>query len=153
MVMRLACPAAQPRLSEADDQISTSDRVGASCEHLSKLEAEQGTAPPSPSQDSLDFIIHMEVVRKSWRVCFEICNNHKLNNYTTFLKKGIVVATLYRAKRSEDDAYIFSDVDTRTKDLILKSQNTNSSLICQLQSQRFGNYKLFLEMICCSILT
>lgn len=92
--MQLACPASQPRLSEVDDQISTSDRVGASCEHLYQLEAEQGTAPP-PSQDSLDFISRMEVVWKSWRLGVGRCNNHKLYLTTTFMTKGVVVATLH----------------------------------------------------------
>lgn len=94
IVMQLACPVSQPRLSEVDDQISTSDRVGASCEHLSQLEAKKGTAPP-PSQASLDFISHMEVVWKGWRLGLGRCNNHKLNLSSTFLTKGVVVATFF----------------------------------------------------------
>lgn len=117
-VMQLAQPGLQPRLSEADNRISKSDRVGASSEHLSQLETKQCTAPPSPSQDSLDFISHMDVVKKIWRLRCGRCYNLKLNLNTTFMTKGVVKAISCEVKRSKADASLFEHVGRRTINLV-----------------------------------
>lgn len=150
--MQLAQPGLQPRLSEADNRISKSDRVGASSEHRSQLEATQRTAPPSPSQDSLDFISHMDVVKKIWRLRWGRCNNLKLNLDTTFMTKGVAKAISSEAKRSEADTSLFTHVERRTIHLVQTWRNTNSSLTSHLQSQQCENTKLLLGMIDSSIL-
>lgn len=150
--MQLAQPGLQLRLSEADNRISTSDRVGASSEHLSQLETTQCTAPPSPSQDSLDFISHMDVVKKIWRLRCGRCYNLKLNLNTTFMTKGFVKAISCEAKRSKVDTSLFTHVGRRTINLVQTWRNTNSSLTSHMQSQRYESTKLLLGMIDSSIL-